>query len=78
MQREEKIVTTLAATVCFILISIIIIGMGQCVKEGKTAAEHERNILNICQAVPLSDYTNCLRREWDRVNDVPDWMKEKR
>ena len=77
MQSEEKIVTALAVIVCFIFMSIIIISMGQCTKEGKTAAEHEKNILNICQAVPLSDYTNCLRREWDRVNDVPDWVKEK-
>ncbi|KKL25595.1 hypothetical protein LCGC14_2403750, partial [marine sediment metagenome] len=23
------------------------------------------------------EYVDCLRREWDRVNDVPAWMKDK-
>ena len=77
MRREETVLTVIVLIGLFIFMSIISISVSQWNSIGKTAAQHEKNILDICQAVPLSDYTNCLRREWDSVNDVPDWVKEK-
>ena len=77
MPREETVMTIILLTGLFIFMSIISMSVIQCSNIGKTAAEHERDILDICQAVPRSDYTSCLRREWDRVNDMPEWAKEK-
>lgn len=78
MQREEKAVILLVSIVFFLFIGTIGFSVVQCSNIGKTAAEHERNILNICQAGPVSDYTNCLRREWDRVHDIPEYAKKER
>ena len=57
----------------FILIAWIALGISlipQCSDISKTAAEHEQDILNICLAVERSDMIDCIKREWDRVNDA--------
>ena len=67
----------LPAAVVGVWVAFIVFSAVQCSNIGKTAAEHEMDILDICQAVDLSDYTACLRREWDRVNDIPEYAKKR-
>lgn len=58
----------------FIVVAWIALGISfiECNNIGKTAAEHERDILDICIAEPLRnwrDYTSCIKREWDRIHE---------
>ena len=76
--REETVMTIILLAGLFIFMSIISMSVIQCSNIGKTAAEHERDILNICQAGPVSEYTNCLRREWDKVHDIPEYVKKEK
>ena len=78
MPREETVMTIILLTGLFIFMSIISMSAIQCSNIGKTAAEHERDILDICQAGPVSEYTNCLRREWDKVHDIPEYAKKEK
>ena len=76
--RGEKVLMGIVHTVLFTFLFILGISFVQCSSIGKTAVEHERNILNICQAGPVSEYTNCLRREWDKVHDIPEYAKKEK
>ncbi len=56
-------------TVVVGLISFCVISMVQCSSLGKTAAQHEEEVLSKCQLVTNSRYIDCLKREWDHIHN---------
>ena len=77
MQRDDK-TWILIPTIMVLFVGFVFFSFVQCSSLGKTAAQHEKEIIATCQEISMAgEYVDCLRREWDRVNDVPAWMKDK-
>ena len=68
----------LPAAVFGVWIAFITFSAVQCSNLGKTAAQHEKDVISTCQGTAMAgDYVDCLKREWDKIHDIPAWMKEK-
>ena len=49
--------------------AVIVFSVVQCSTPYEIAEQHEDAILDICLNVERSDMIDCIKREWDKVND---------
>ena len=78
VKNNDKAFVLIAASVFGTFMAVVLFSSVQCTNAAAITQKHEKDVLANCYHERFQSlYLECLRREWDRVNDVPDWMKEK-